>query len=192
MGFLTGEKSKLKKFETLNKGQKNLHAELFKHLNMHGSGIENQPMYQQGSDFLSRIMSQDPEMMKQFEAPMMRQFNEQIVPGIAERFSGMGARSSSAFNQTMGQAGASLSEQIASMRANLGMGAAQQAFGYAQLPFQQMMQRAQLGLGTPAFGYQALEGRQGAGQGILGGFAQGAGNAMGGSIFSGIKSLFGG
>jgi hypothetical protein len=166
-----------------------------KHLNMQGSGIENQPMYQQGSDFLSRIMSQDPETMRQFEAPMMRQFNEQIVPGLAERFSGMGARSSSAFNQTMGQAGAGLSEQIAAMRANLGMGAAQQAFGYAQMPFQQMMQKAGLAMGTPTFGYQALEGRSGALQGALGGFAQGAGNAMagpGGMIATGIKSLFGG
>lgn len=181
MGFMTGEKSRLKKFETQNKGQKNLHSELFKHLNMHGSGIENQPMYQQGSDFLSRIMSQDPETMKQFEAPMMRQFNEQVVPGLAERFSGMGARSSSAFNQSMGQAGASLSEQIASMRANLGMGAAQQAFGYAQMPFQQMMQKTQLAMGTDPWGYQALEGRTGAGQGFVSGIGQGIGRlAFGG------------
>jgi hypothetical protein len=182
MGFWVGEKSKLKKFDTLNKGQEGLHAQLIRHLNMRGSQIENQPMFQQGSDFLSRIMSQDPETMRQFEAPMMRQFNEQIVPGLAERFSGMGARSSSAFNQTMGQAGASLSEQIAAMRANLGMGAAQQAFGYAQMPFQQMMQKAGLAMGTPTFGYQALEGRTGAGQGFVSGLGQAAGKALFGGV----------
>lgn len=188
MGFWAGEKSKLKKFDTLNKGQEDLLSQVMRHLSFGKTSARNDPMYQQGSDFLSRILSQDPEMMKQFEAPMMRQFNEQVVPGIAERFSGMGARSSSAFNQTMGQAGAGLSEQIAAMRANLGMGAAQQAFGYAQLPFQQMMQRAQLGLGTSPFGYQALEGRTGAGQGFVSAMGQAAGKAFfggGGSAIPG-------
>lgn len=182
MGFWSGEKSTLKKFETLNKSQKGLLEQLMQHLNIGGSGIENQPLYQQGSDYLSKIMSQDPETMKQFEAPMMRQFNEEIVPGVAERFSGMGARSSSAFNQTMGQQAGSLSERLASMRANLGMGAAQQAFGYAQMPFQQAMQRSQLALGTSPFGYQAFQGQPGAGQGMMSGFGQGFGTGVGGKF----------
>lgn len=52
-----------------------------------------------------------------FAAPVKRQFEEQIVPGLAERFSGLGsgAQSSSAFSQALGTAGADLSERLAAM-----------------------------------------------------------------------------
>lgn len=50
-----------------------------------------------------------------FAAPYKRQFNEQIIPGISERFAGLGGLSSSGFQQSLGQAGAGLSENLASM-----------------------------------------------------------------------------
>lgn len=175
----------LKKFETLNHQQKGVLHDLLKHLNINLPSITENPLYQQGQGYLSSIMNQSPEAMQQFEAPAMRQFNEEIVPGIAERFSGMGARNSSAFQQTMGQAGAGLAERLAAMRANLGMSAAQQGLGYAQTPFQNALQgqqmnlaRTQLGLGTQPFGYQAFQGTPGAGQSIMSGLGQGAGSAL--------------
>ncbi len=79
--------------------------------------------------FLLQILSQDPEMMKQFEAPTRRAFKEQTVPSIAERFTGVlgaGSQRSSAFGQQMGQAGAALEEKLAAQRAGLGMQAGQQ------------------------------------------------------------------
>jgi hypothetical protein len=76
--------------------------------------------------YLQQILSQNPEMMRQFEAPAMRQFNEQIIPTIAERFTGLDAQKSSAFGQQLGQAGAGLSENLAAQRANLGSQAANQ------------------------------------------------------------------
>jgi hypothetical protein len=74
----------------------------------------------QGFDFLSKILGGDTS---QFEAPLMRQFYEQTVPGIAERFSGMGvgAQGSSAFGQQMGAAGAGLAEQLGALRGQLGL-----------------------------------------------------------------------
>lgn len=53
-------------------------------------------------------------------APAMRRFQEQTIPGIAERFSGTGAgsQSSSAFQQSLGAAGASLQENLAKMSAD--------------------------------------------------------------------------
>lgn len=54
-----------------------------------------------------------------FEAPLMRQFNEQIVPGIAERFSSAGGQRSSAFGQQLGAAGAGLAENLGALRGNL-------------------------------------------------------------------------
>jgi hypothetical protein len=101
--------------------------------------------------YLQRMMSQDPQLMEQFEAPYRREFQEQTVPGIAERFTGLDAQRSSAFQQTMGQAGASLMERLASLRgglgleaAQMGLGAAQQALGYSSLPFERQSQQANM------------------------------------------------
>lgn len=73
------------------------------------------------------MLSNNPEAFAKFEAPAIRQFNEQIVPNIAERFSGLGAgaQGSSAFPAALSQAGAQLSENLAAMRENLKAGAAQ-------------------------------------------------------------------
>lgn len=51
------------------------------------------------------------------------QFGQQTVPSIAERFSGLGAgaQRSSAFGQTLGQAGAGLEGQLAAQGAQFGM-----------------------------------------------------------------------
>ena len=48
----------------------------------------------------------------------MNQFHQQILPGISERFTGLGAGSqrSSAFAQQVGAAGAGLAGRLASMR----------------------------------------------------------------------------
>lgn len=185
----SGEKSKIHKLPTLNSYQQRTLKDILKHPERQLPMMEDQPLYQQGSGYLQSILSQDPEMMKQFEAPAMRQFNEEIVPGIAERFSGAGARSSSAFNQAMGQAGSGLAERIAAMRAQLGLGAAGQALNYAQMPFAQNMARLSLGLGTPAFGYQATGGTPGMGSGISNALLQGGGSAMG---MMGMMSALGG
>ena len=101
-----------------------------------------------------------------FEAPAMRQFQEQIVPGIAERFTGMGAgaQQSSAFGQQLGQAGAGLAEQLAMQRSGMqerGMG--------------QLMSLLGLGMGTSPFQYQQIPGQQGALSGLLGGLGRGLG-----------------
>jgi len=115
---------------------------------------------QSGLNYLQSVMSQDPEMMKQFEAPYMRQFNEEIVPQTAERFAGMGGMNSSGFQQTMGQAGSSLMERLAALRGGLGMQAAQQAVQYAQLPMQrqqQQMQFTQAGMQASLYPQQQQE-----------------------------------
>ena len=69
--------------------------------------------------YLTQILSNDPELMKQFQAPSLRMFEEQIKPGIAERFSAMGAQDSSAFAESLGEAGKSLAESLAAQQAQL-------------------------------------------------------------------------
>lgn len=57
----------------------------------------------------------------QFEAPLQRQFKEDILPGIAEQFAGLGAGglSSSGFAQETGRASTDLAERLGAMRAAL-------------------------------------------------------------------------
>jgi hypothetical protein len=92
--------------------------------------------------YLQKIMSQDPEMMKQFEDPMRRDFEQNTLPSISERFTstfGPGAGRSSGFGQAMGQAATNFQQDLASQRAQLG--------GQAS---QQLMQLMNMGL-TPQF-----------------------------------------
>jgi hypothetical protein len=54
-----------------------------------------------------------------FAAPYKRDFQENIVPGIAERFAGLGGLSSSGFTQSLGQAGGALEEKLAALQEGL-------------------------------------------------------------------------
>ena len=117
MDFLFGQKAKDEKRELFSPEQTQLLDQL-----RGGVGEQVPQMFQ----FLSQLLSQDPEQLKAFEAPARRQFEEQTLPTIAERFSGMDAQKSSAFGQQLGQAGAGLEEQLAAQRGGMGMQALQQ------------------------------------------------------------------
>ena len=127
----------------------------------------------QGMGNLSQILSGKPEAFKAFEAPAMRQFNEQIVPGLAERFSGMGsgAQGSSAFGQQLGAAGAGLSENLAGMRA-----------GLQQNALSQLMSMMGMGIGARPFEniYQPEKRDYGVLGSMMPGIAGGLGSALGG------------
>lgn len=112
-----------------------------------------------------------------FEAPAMRQFQEQIVPGIAERFTGLGAgaQGSSAFGQQLGAAGAGLAERLAMQRAGL------QERAISQL--QALLSPA---LKSP-FQYTQIPGSEGALSGLFGGVGTGLGMFGG----SGLARLLG-
>ena len=100
-----------------------------------------------------------------FEAPAMRQFHQQIVPGIAEIFTktGAGAQGSSAFGQQLGQAGAGLAENLAMQRE-----------GLKSQGMQQLMQMLGLGMQSP-FQYMQIPGTEGGMGKLLGGLGTAAG-----------------
>lgn len=75
--------------------------------------------------YLQGLLEGSPESSAAFEAPYMREFNEKTLPGIAETYAGMGATSSSGFQQALGQAGAGLQENLARLREGLKFGAAE-------------------------------------------------------------------
>lgn len=140
------------------------------------SSILKQLMSQMGGPLsagmgnLSDILSNQPGAFEKFEKPFITQFQQQTVPGIAERFSalGSGSQGSSAFAQEMGAAGAGLSERLASMRG-----------GLQQNALSQLMGMMQTGLGAQAFGYGHRTPQKGFWESIMPGLAQGAGQAGG-------------
>jgi len=83
--------------------------------------------------FLNQILSDDPKAMEAFNAPAIQEFEEDIIPSILERFSGLGARNSSALNQTLGRAGETLATNLNSQRAQLKSNAINQLMGYSQM-----------------------------------------------------------
>lgn len=157
-------------FSTLNPQQQGL-------FNQQSGGLGSlQPQIMQ---YLQQLLSGSPESTAAFEAPYMRQFNEQTVPALAERFAGLGATSSSGFQQALGQAGAGLSENLASLREGLRGGAAQQGMsGIHDL----------LNMNTQALVPKQMGFLKQLLLGLSGGIGQGVGS-IGGAF--GLKKLFG-
>lgn len=117
LDFLLGRDEKTQQFQRFTPQQQELQQQQI------GGVSEQLPQMFQ---YLQQILSNDPDLMRQFQAPSRRAFEEQTIPTIAERFTGMGAQKSSAFGQQLGQAGVRLEEGLAAQQGNLkGKAAAQ-------------------------------------------------------------------
>jgi len=117
LDFLFGKNEKLQEFPRYTKQQQDI-------LNQLAGGAQQQ--LPDVFNYLQGILGQSPEAMQQFQAPALRQFKEEIIPSIAERFTKVGAQGSSAFTQALGKAGAGLAENLASQRATLSSNAINQ------------------------------------------------------------------
>ena len=108
------------------------------------------PAYGQGLDWLMALFN-DPEFFKSFEAPLQRQFQEQTIPDLANRFASMGsggALGSTAFRNQLAREGSNLSTNIAALRGGMQQQAIPQLQAYAQQPFSNYTQLLQSAL-TP-------------------------------------------
>lgn len=135
---------------------------------------------EQSQSYLSQFLNGDQggggqQAFEQFAAPYRTEFQEQTLPGIAQRFAGMGGglgggvMGSSGFAQALGGAGNQFQSNLSNLFANLRQQAAQQAFSqYGSLLNTGLGNFQAYQPGNPSFGAQA-----GAG------FAQGAGSAAG-------------
>lgn len=218
-----GKKAKLKKFNTLSRKQRRTLDKLLGRISPASFSVAKSPMYKAGTNYLQNFLGKSftpsfnaMDQLQNFEAPMMRQFREQIIPEIASRFSGLDARRSSAFEQALGSAGADLQERLAALKGGLALQAqeslgnqqaqfyqqqlqaAQLGLPYSEAPGQMSLNLANLGLGTPAFGYQNIPGQAGMGQGIMGGLGRIGGGLAGaaagaavGSVVPGIGTALG-
>lgn len=195
--FLFGTDPKFQQLTRLSPEQQqglSQYGDIFRQMGAPAS-LGQSALYGQGSDYLSNLYGQSPEAFERFKAPYMRQFQQETVPGLAERFgsmgSGGGATSSSGFQQALARAGEGLSTNLASQMEGLKANLLPQLLGYAQAPFNQFQQAfGQLqGVnpfeniyqqGTPGFLAPALAGVAG---GFGGGFGTQFGRQLGRKMF---------
>jgi hypothetical protein len=183
--WLFGSPDKLKKVATGTKEQQGLHNNILgQAMSMQGQGGG----YDLAQNYYNNFLGDNQQQaFDQFSQPYMQQFQEQMLPQIAERFAGGGALSSSGFGQTLGGAASGLQSQLAQLFSQLQSQAAGQQYN-------QYNQLSQTGLNYQPFAYQQ---QQGSG-GFLAPFLGGIGNAMGDPIGAalgkgiggGISSLF--
>ena len=150
--FLFGTPDALKKVDTSTEGQQALHNNILSQamgFSQQGGGYDLANQYY--NNFLGPNQGQAYE---QFSQPYLQQFQEQILPQIAERFAGAGALSSSGFGQSVGGAASGLQAQLAQLFSQLQGQAAQQQQG-------QYNQLTQQGLNYQPFGYYTQKGSSG-------------------------------
>lgn len=150
--WLFGSSPKLQKKATGTEQQQqfggNQLINLLQQMMGQGGGLNAANQYDQS------LLGQGPEAFNQFSQPYLQQFEEQILPMIAERFAGAGALSSSGFAQALGGAGAGLQSNLAQLFTQL----QGQAAGRQQGQFQNL---SQIGLGYSPFAYHEKQGMQG-------------------------------
>lgn len=113
-----------------------------------GADITKNSQFQQGNDWLMSMFN-DPDFFNKFEAPLQRQFQEQTVPDLANRFAGMGSggsTGSTAFRNQLGREASNLHTNIAALRGGMQQNAIPQLFNSAQMPFNNLMQLYNTGL----------------------------------------------
>ena len=159
MGQMNGQKGG--QGSTYNKEQLSTIDDIIKNLKG-GVGGPNQDItqnqnYQQGSEWLSNLFGNDQGFWNQFEAPLMRQFNEEIAPGVANRFAAEGSGGSlgsTGFRNQLAREGSNLSTNIAALRGGMQQQGVNQALQYGQQPIHNWMQQLQSVLNPTQNTYQ--------------------------------------
>ena len=155
--FLFGGKDKTTQHQMYTPEQQALLSQIMGGLGGEGGALGG------GMDFIQQLLG--GQTAETATAPMMRQFDEQTVPQLSERFAGSDALNSSAFGQSLGSAGAGLQENLFNARN------------------QQQMQGLQglMAMLNPALGKQFETTVQQGGGGMLGGLiGTGIGGYLGG------------
>lgn len=159
LGALTGGQAK--QGSTYNKNQLKGMDEILQQIRS-GTGGPNQDItqnqnYQQGSDWLSNLFGNDQGFWNQFEAPLQRQFSEQTVPDLANRFASQGSGGSlgsTGFRNQLAREGSNLGTNIAALRGGMQQQGIGQALQYGQQPISNWMQQLQSVLNPTQNTYQ--------------------------------------
>jgi hypothetical protein len=129
--------------------------------------------YSQSQDWLSSLFGD--QAFNQFSQPYNQKFEQQVLPGIAERFAGFGnssgALSSSGFGQALSGGASDFQSKLAQLFSQL------QMQGAGQLG-NQFNQQSQLALGYQPFAYHQKQGTVGAAIPMAQGMIAGARGGM--------------
>ncbi len=181
LGALTGNEGK--KGSSFDKPQRGAIHDVINAINQMKGGaqdITQNQNFQQGQNWLGSLFN-DQDFFKNFEAPMMRQFEENTIPDLANRFASMGSggsTGSTAFRNQANREAGNLHTNMAALRGGLQQQGVNQGLQYAQQPFQNLMQLYQQALGQPVNNqYQGPSAGVGA---LAAPFAQGAASYWGG------------
>ena len=182
MGFFTGSKAKDYQQSLLTKQQQPILNQLTNAAQQQGAG----GAFGGAADYYRDLLSDDSSTFNAMQAPEMRRFNEDIIPGLSEQFAGMGSGglSSSGFRNAAVNAGTDLSERLGAIRANLRQ---QGAAGLANIGQQSLGQYSE-NIHQPATGGFLDTIAPAIGTGLGAAFGGPAGAAIGGSL----GSMFGG
>lgn len=128
--FLTGTPEKRENVSTLRPEQEGLYNQL----TSAGQGPGAGGAFGQAADYYRGNLSDNPSDFNAFAAPALRQYNEDIVPGLSEQFAGMGSGglSSSGFRNAQLQGATDLSERLGALRSQLRQSSAQGLQGIGQ------------------------------------------------------------
>lgn len=182
LGGLFSGNDKLKKKSTMTKEQQALLNQILSMVSPSGNLGQ---AYGESLGYQQQLMDPNSEAVRQFTEPYMREFEQQTVPGLAERFAGAGGGmggglSSSGFGQALSSAGGNLQSQLAQLKAGLGQQAAQSLMGqYGNLT----------GAGLSAQPFAYVQPQMGFGTGLLQGYA-GAGFPGMGTGLGNLASLY--
>ncbi len=188
--FWGGSKEKHKQVPTLLPEQMDLFNQAVNAGMKPGAG----GAFGQAADYYRDLMSDNPKDMAAFSAPALRQYNEEIIPGISEQFAGMGSGglSSSGFRNAQVQGATDLTERLGALRAQLRQHGAQGLQQIGEVGLRNYSQDRMTQQGSPGFMSQAAP-LVGAAAGMFfGGPAgaaagYGAGNAASGWMNKGIS-----
>lgn len=184
MGFWTGTPEKRENVSTLRPEQEGLYRQLVNAGQQRGAG----GAYGEAADYYRNNLSDNPADFAAFAAPQLRQYNEDIVPGLSEQFAGMGAGGSglsgSGFRNAQIQGATDLSERLGAIRANLRQSAAQGLQNIGQQGLQNYSQNMVTDPGQEGVLSQALPAIGGAALTAIGGPALGTIGTAGGNMLS--------
>lgn len=121
--FLTGTPEKRENVSTLRPEQEGLFNQLQDSAMGPGAG----GAFGESADYYRNLISDNSADFDAFAAPQLRQYNQDIVPGLSEQFAGMGSGglSSSGFKNAQVQGATDLAERLGQIRANLRQAGAQ-------------------------------------------------------------------
>lgn len=185
--FFTGSPEIRENVSTLRDYQEPLHQQMVNAGLRKGAGGS----FGTAADYYRNLMSDDSADFDAFSAPMMRQYNQDIVPGLSEQFAGMGAGglSSSGFRNAQMQGATDLSERLGQLRANLRQSGARGLMDIGQQGLNSYTQNMTTQPGTQGM-LSTLAPAIGTGLGALIG-GPGA-SALGGAAGTALSSWFGG